>query len=132
MSKKDKKPRKPKEPAEPTAPPPATEPGIGVGVPVTPPAAADFQDPDPENPIKDVLNTNGPPVGVIVVQGKTVDGYNTALVHVQSGQSSELLTAAEAKKKFVQDAAGNVYYGVHGFAIAPPNTKPVDVVALAS
>lgn len=134
MSKKEKKPRKTKEPAAPAAdaPPPVTGEPLGVGIPVAVTPPEDFKDPDPENWIKDILNTHGAPVGVVVIEGKNVQGGKTALVHVKSGQSSELLTADDAKKKFIQDADGQVYYGVHGFAIAPANTKPVDVVELAS
>lgn len=136
-AKKEKKPRKTK-PAPPApvadVPPPLTTDAsdIGVGVPVPVVDPSEFKDPDPENPIKDILNTHGAPVGVTIIEGKNVQGGRSALVHVKSGQSSELLTDEDAKKKFVQDAEGQVYYGVHGFAIAPANTKPVDVVELAS
>lgn len=113
-------------------PPPMIPPGPPSGVLISRGGPSEFKDPDPNKPIKDILNVNGAPVDVTVLDGRNIQGGKTALVFVQNGQSSELLSAAQSKHKFIQDAEGTVYYGSHGFSMPPANTKPVDVVALAS
>lgn len=125
-------PRNPLGPQPDVPPQPIMPGGPPAGVLVSQGGPSEFKDPDFDKPIRDILNLNGAPVEVRIMKGKRVDGADTALVHVQNARSHEWLTQADAKLKFVQDVEGNVYYVGHGFAIPPVNTKPVDVVELAS
>ena len=99
----------------------------------------DFADPviDGSKPILNHI-TPSDPVQVIVMDGSNLrpapegdlEDYDH-LVFVQSGASQEFLTSENAKRKFVQDKEGQIFYYSHGVA-ATNDLKVVDVVALGT
>jgi hypothetical protein len=116
------------------APPKATKEDAAVkDVPPVDPYA-DFEEPDLSKAIID-QTTPSNIVQVLVVdanfvlEGEGVQAPNgDKLVFAQSGISYEWMVGNEAKRKFVQDKDGQIYYNSHGVA---PNDdfKQVDIVA---
>lgn len=91
----------------------------------------EFADPDPKKGILNILN--GHPVRLLVVEGRPFpDEAPDTLIFVQSGNSSEWLTAEAAKTKFIQDVNGQVFYGVHSFGYPTSAQRQVDVLKLVS
>lgn len=100
----------------------------------------DFADPVIDG-TKPIINHISPRDTVLII---VMDGSNLRpapeegdledydhLVFVQSGASQEFLTSKLAKRKFVQDKEGQIFYYPHGVA-ETDDLKVVDVVALGT
>lgn len=98
----------------------------------------DFEDPviDGSKPVIDQTTPTNV-VTILVFDGSNVptmpeDGKDyDHLVFVQSGRSQEFLLPEAAKRKFVQDRTGQIFYNQHGVA-GDEEFKPVDIVALGT
>jgi hypothetical protein len=98
----------------------------------------DFEDPviDGSKPVIDQTTPTNV-VTILVFDGSNVptmpeDGKDyDHLVFVQSGRSQEFLLPEPAKRKFVQDRTGQIFYNSHGVA-GNDEFKPVDIVALGT